>query len=447
MTNNPLLARFDQAPVMVNPDLQMRFDTCLAEGASFLAKHEDRIQASTSAQTKRADCATNEDGFWPEDDSWEAAYKPYKVSGNGTLAIPVMGVLIHNFPYQVSDWITGYEYITRAVARGLADPKVSRIGLVVDSPGGEVAGCFECAERIYNARSDKPIEAFAHEHAYSAAYAIASAASKITVSRTGGVGSIGVVTSHLDVSERMAAMGMKITFIYAGKHKVDGNAYQPLSNEVKGRIQARIDDLYGVFVSAVSQHRGIEESDVRATEAQCFSPSEAMSNGLADAIGPLDLALASFEAELSTETENETMSIETDNSASHEAAVNAAREEGLAAGRAEGATAERERIAAILASDEAKTRPVAAYNVAMNTDMSLDAAKAFLAGLNEEGAKESEASTAGAGGNRFERAMENGNPDLNANSGQGEGGGELTGAAALIAARKAATGFGPKTAR
>lgn len=441
MTSNAILARFDQAPTLVNPDQQMRFDACVAHANTFLTENADAL----------AELASN-DNFWPEPGTWEARYRPYKVV-NGTLQIPVFGVLLHNFPYAVGDWITGYEYINKAIERGLADANVRRIALLVDSPGGEVAGCFECAGKIYEGRSAKPISAFAHESAYSAAYALASAASKITVSRTGGVGSIGVVTSHMDVSEAMNQRGIKITFIYAGKHKVDGNAYEPLRADVKARIQGRIDELYGVFVSAVARHRGLDETVVRETEALCFTATEALSNGLADAIGPLDEALASFEAELSTEQENETMSTETtDNSAAeHEAAVTAARAEGKAEGLTEGATAERTRISAIEALDEAKDRPTAARNVAMNTDMSVEQAAAFLANMPAETKGEPEATTAGAGGNRFDNAMQHGNPNLDGNaSSEGEGKSDeqategKAGANALLAARKAATGFGKK---
>lgn len=438
MTSNVLLARFDQEPALVSPLQQMRFSACLAQANSFLVERADKLAAA----------ALVNDDFWPEDeDNWLAYFRPYKVV-NGTLYIPIKGVLLHNFPYALGDWATGYEYISRALARGVADAGVLRIALLVDSPGGEVAGCFECAGRIFDARSEKPIEAFAHESAYSAAYALASAASKITVSRTGGVGSIGVVTSHLDVSEAMSKAGYKVTFIFAGKHKVDGNAYEPLPEEVKARIQVRIDELYGVFVSTVARHRGIEEEAVRATEALCFTATEALSNGLADAIGPLDDSLASFEAEMSTAQEEDTMSTETkDNSAANEAAVNAAREEGRIAGLTEGATGERQRINAIKALDEAKARPATADNVAMNTDMTVEQAKAFLAAQPEEAAPEGVGGTAGAGAGRFDRAMENGNPDLNANTDQEEvedaNATEGTaGANALLAARKAATGFG-----
>jgi ClpP class serine protease len=44
---------------------------------------------------------------------------------------------------------------------------------------------------------EKPIHAILTENAYSAAYAIASAADRISVPRTGGVGSVGVITMHL----------------------------------------------------------------------------------------------------------------------------------------------------------------------------------------------------------------------------------------------------------
>lgn len=450
MTSNTLLARFDTSPALVNPDQHMRFDTCLAEASSFLAKNEERMVEAQEGP--RADCAHNDDGFWPAPDSWEARYKPYKVVG-GTLHIPVKGVLIHNFGYAVSDWITGYEYITRALQRGLADSNVRRIALLVDSPGGEVAGCFECADKILDARVVKPIHGFAHESAYSAAYALISATSKIHVSRTGGVGSIGVVTSHMDVSERMAQMGVKITFIHAGKHKVAGNAYEPLPEDVKARIQVRIDELYDVFVSTVARNRMMDEDAVRATEALCFTASEALSNGLADSVGPLDETLASFEAELSTETENETMSTNTDTSATNEAAIAAAREEGRKAGLAEASTAERERINAILGCDEAKDRPNAAMNVAMNTDMDVEAASKFLAGLNSEtpapAENEGESAGAGAGGNRFDNAMQNGNPDLNGNQ-EGDSAEDQdgttgnAGANRLLAARAKATGFGKK---
>lgn len=436
MIHNPLLARFDQVPVLVNPDLRTQFEACLAAGALHLTQIEQHLPSFS------AEAQDNDDGFWPEEDSYLAYYRPYRVV-NGTLRIDVKGVLVNDFPYQVADWLTGYEYISRAVKRGLADPNVQRIALMVNSPGGTVAECFECADLIGKAREEKPIYGFARDYAYSAAYALISASSHVHMTRTGGVGSIGVVTSHADYSERLKSMGVKITFIYAGKHKVDGNPYEPLSETVRDRIQAQIDEIYEVFVSHVARHRAMDEDAVRATEAATFTATEALSNGLADTVGPLDEAMASFEAEMSKKKEPATMSHEKDTSATHEAAVNAARAEGFA----EGATAERARISAILGCDEAKSRPAAAMNVAFKTDMSVEKAVDFLAGLPAEVAPAAaNEGGAGVGANRFDAAMtKTGNPNLTANvEGEDGEGGELTGAKALLAARKMATGFGPK---
>lgn len=390
---NAVVANFagfgDYDAVTIAPDQNARVTACLralAEGP--------HAQDMFAAQTQNA--FGQQDEFW-NTDGWESHYRPYVVK-DGVLLVPVKGVLLHNFPYAVGSYATGYYYIQRAVERGLIDSNVKGIALVCDSPGGHVAGCFELVDRIYQARSKKPIAAFAHEHAYSAAYAVASAASKITVSRTGGVGSIGVVTMHVDFSKALEADGIKVTFIFAGKHKVDGNPYEPLSKDAQERIQARIDEAYGVFVGAVARNRKMEESAVRKTEALTFGSSEAVERGLADAIGPLDDALAAFCAGLEVEDGDEDMTTQTKpaegvSQAEHEAAV--------AAAASTAAAAAKKRIADIKACDEAKDRPAAAESVAMNTDLDLAAAKAFLASLP----KEAKAKT-NEGDSGFDRAMD-----------------------------------------
>ncbi|NEJ83591.1 S49 family peptidase, partial [Rhizobium leguminosarum] len=166
-----------------------------------------------------------QDDFWPVPDSWLATYRPYIVK-NGILMIPVKGVLLFGVGYAIGDYATGYVYIAKALERGLADPQVKGIAFIIDSPGGHVAGNFDLADKIFNARGQKPIHAFAAENAYSAAYSIASACKTVTVARTGGLGSIGVVTVHLDASKAIDGAGLKVTFIHYGKHKVDGNAYE-----------------------------------------------------------------------------------------------------------------------------------------------------------------------------------------------------------------------------
>ncbi len=408
--NNPFLARFDGTPALIAPEMKGIFEACLQQTATAMA----RLDADTS-QPKMLDG----DDFWFAADDWRAVYRPYIVK-NGILQVPVKGVLLHDFPWQIGAWATGYEYIWQAVKRGQADGNVRGIAFVCDTPGGMVAGCFECVDRIDAIENRKPLRSYAMESAYSAGYAIASVADSITVSRTGGVGSIGVVTMHIDVSSAMDRAGIKVTFIYAGEHKVDGNAFEALKPEVKERIQARIDELYGVFVSCVARNRAMDEQAVRDTKALTFTATQAVSNGLADSIGSLDDAIAAFAVEVTSNEEDEHMADYTQ--AQFEEGTAAARGEGLSVGRTEGATAERARINGILASDAGKDRPKAALSAALKTDMTVEQASAFLTDLPKEGAeakvedKKEDAKTT-----TFEQAMDQtGNPDIGATAGGDE---------------------------
>ena len=406
MNMNPLLARFSGAESLVAEGSHAIFESCLAQGHAAFAAFEHRM-AADATQPQMAD------DFWFAPDDFRSAYRPYVVK-DGTLFVPVKGVLLHDFGYAVGDWLTGYVYIQKAFERGMADPEVKRIALICHSPGGEVAGNFDLVDKMFAYRGTKPVQAFAHEAAYSAAYSIASVADKITVSRTGGVGSIGVVTMHMDASEAMSQRGIKVTYIHAGKHKVDGNPYEPLPAAVKDRIQVRIDALMDIFVASVARNRGMEEQAVRDTEASTFTAPEAVSNGLADSIGSLDDAVAAFAADMSPDEGEEKMAVEANTTAvdqaAHTAAVAASRTDGEAAGR----QAERTRIVAILGSDVAKDRPIAALAAALDTDMSADQATAFLAKLTAEPKAEApkeEGAQGGGVGNAFDAAMKD-NPDL-----------------------------------
>lgn len=409
---NHFLARFASSPALLAPLMQERFEACLERASAAWGVFQERDAQSS---------ADMEDDFWYAPSDWRASYRPYVVK-DGVLHIPVKGVLLHDFAFAFGSWATGYEYIWRAFQRGMADGNVRAIALVCDSPGGEVAGNFDLVDRMFAGRGAKPIRAFAAESAYSAAYSIASVADRIIVTRTGGVGSIGVVTMHVDVSKMLGDVGYKITFIHAGKHKVDGNAFEPLPDDVKARIQARIDGLYDVFVATVARNRGLEEGAVRATEALTYSASEALSVGLADDIGALDDALAAFAADMFPSDGDEEMST-TDKSAASPAAIDAARAEaraegeqagrelGHAEGLKKGGSEMQSRCKAILGSEDAKGREDLANHLAFDTDMAADAAIALLAKAPKQQAGAPQK-------NRFDAAMDDaGNPSVGLDSG------------------------------
>lgn len=393
-----MLARMAQEPLLVAPgseELLTAFITSMQSHEDFGKAHE--VTALT-------------DGFWDDDDDFVSWLRPYNVK-NGVLTVPVSGMLIHKMSFKFGSWATGYEYIRQAVKRGMEDPEVKAVVFDINSPGGMVAGNFELVEDIAAYRGTKPIKAVANDNAFSAAYSIATAADEITVTRSGGVGSVGVVTMHVDYSGALDKQGIKVTFIHAGEHKVEGNPYQKLPEAAKARIQARIDRLYGEFVALVAGNRGMEEQAVRDTEALTYDASEAVEVGFADKIGTLEEEIAA-DHDGAAQTEDERMSFTQEQM---DAAVSAAHAEGVAEGKAqgvtEGMTAERDRVTAIMGSEEAKTRPAAAQ---MMVDLGVDADKASaqLGKLPEEKATAPGGTDAPKGKTTpFEDAMNNsGNP-------------------------------------
>ncbi|AOR76578.1 S49 family peptidase [Novosphingobium resinovorum] len=399
--SNPLLAQFADQPVMIAPDMLGQVKAHLAAGMA----HPD-FQKLMGEPMAAAD-----DGFWPETGSWMAHYRPYSVV-NGILQIPVRGIMLNEFPFATS-WATGYEYIWRAFERGLADGTVRGIALMINSPGGLVSGNQTLVDKMYARRGEKPIRTIVTGGAYSAAYNIA-ATGEIWVCREGGVGSIGVMTTHIDWSAYNERVGLDYTFIFAGKHKVDGNPEEPLSADAKARIQSRIDELYKIFVSSVARGRDMDERDVRDTEALTFTASEATSNGLADHIGSPEDAMSAFADSLDEPSDNNgdeemTTPVETVDKAVHEQAVADAR----AAGAAEGSAAERTRITAILGCENAADRPAAALAAAIDTDLSVEQANTFLGKLGKETAA-APAPTGQQQPGTFADAMQTGNPEVGA---------------------------------
>ena len=132
----------------------------------------------------------------------------------------------------------------------------------------------------------------------SAAYAIASVADRLTVTRTGEVGSVGVVAVHIDESGADAMAGLKWTLIHAGARKTDGNPHEPLSPRATADIQADVDALYDELVAVVAANRGLSAEAVRATEAAIYRGEKAVRAGLADRVGTVAQAIADLEAAL-----------------------------------------------------------------------------------------------------------------------------------------------------
>jgi signal peptide peptidase SppA len=206
--------------------------------------------------------------------------------------IPVDGVLAKrmNLLMQISGG-TSMQLLGQDIQAAVDDPAVSAIILCVDSPGGTVDGTQELSNLIYNARGKKPILALADGTMASAAYWIGSAADQVFASSdTTTIGSIGVVTAHMDVSGSEAQRGVKTTEIAAGKYKRIASQYAPLSPEGRQTIQDQVDYTYSIFVNDVARNRGTTAETVieNMADGRIFIGQQAVSAGLVDGVATLD---------------------------------------------------------------------------------------------------------------------------------------------------------------
>ena len=283
-----LAQRLFNTPIAIRPDKAEVIMAALAERLGVA-----RMVRLDGAELSLEPMALDGDGY-----AYRGEDRGYDVAG-GVALIPVHGTLVQKTgtlrPYS---GMTGYDGVRQAFLTAIEDPEVRAIVLDVDSPGGEVSGCFDLVDTIYAARGSKPIWSILNESAFSAAYAIASAADRITVPRTGGVGSIGVICMHVDWSKALTSAGIQVTFITYGDRKTDGHPEIPLSKEALERFQTDINTMGELFVATVARNRNIAASKVRDTEAATFLGATGVAQGLADSVAAPDAAFRALLAEL-----------------------------------------------------------------------------------------------------------------------------------------------------
>ena len=340
------MLRMNHAAVMVavnKSSLQMDLQTLHAE-------------TPESGERKRAEvmeslCAAY--GF----DS-KAQNKPFAFQ-DGVAIIPIHGSLINRFG-QCYGYVTGYNFIRRQRDAAMADPDVTAIVYDVNSGGGEAAGCFELADESFALRGTKPTISVVDSACYSAAYALASTSDQVVVTPTGGAGSVGVYTMHVDMSKMLENWGLNITLIHAGEHKVDGHPYAELPEDVRADMQKSVDATYNKFVESVARNRNLSVEAVKDTQARCYSADDALALGLIDSVASPIEAIRAFLGGHSEASNDET----TGDSLME---LNEAKQ------------AERQRVGAIIGHPNAKGREAMATYLALNTEMSVDDAAALLA--------------------------------------------------------------------
>ena len=178
-----------------------------------------------------------------------------------------------------------YDAVKARVAAALAS-SATAVVLEIDTPGGDVFGCFEAARaiRAMATEAKKPLVAYTESLAASGGYALACAADRIVVAEEGHVGSVGVISALVSQTRLDEAIGLRFAVFGSGARKTDGCPHVEITDDASAELQAHVSSLAEMFFAWVAERRGMTPDEVRGLEAGVFHGANAVAAKLADAV-------------------------------------------------------------------------------------------------------------------------------------------------------------------
>ena len=175
------------------------------------------------------------------------------------------------------------------------DSSIKAIILHVNSPGGGVAASEEIYREVKRVRTEKKkkIVVSIESVGASGAYYVASASDKIYADQGSIVGSIGVIAQWVNYGDLLKWAKMKDVVIKTGEFKDTGNPTRDLTPAEQAYMQALIDNMFGQFIQAVADGRGLKYEDVKSfANGKVWTGQQAMSMKLIDSLGDFETAVA-----------------------------------------------------------------------------------------------------------------------------------------------------------
>lgn len=183
------------------------------------------------------------------------------------------------------------------LARAKQNPNISSVVLVIDTPGGTVAGTQEFAQAVKD--FTKPIVTFVDGMMASAGYWIGSGASEIIVSNeTSEIGSIGTMCSFMDADKMWEEKGVKQHIIFADASKDKWKDYLEAKKGNYDLIKAQLNTINDVFLSHVKENRAgkIDLNKENVVTGKIYLGADSVKYGLADSMGSFEFAVSRAQA-------------------------------------------------------------------------------------------------------------------------------------------------------
>jgi protease IV len=176
------------------------------------------------------------------------------------------------------------------------DSSLRAIVLRIDSPGGSATASDAIWRELMIAkreRADRPIVASMADLAASGGYYIAMPAHVIVAQPSTLTGSIGIFGGKIVTGGVYEKLGAHIQSTSIGKHAEINSPARPYNADELNKLQEQLQAFYDQFVekAAESRHSTPEKIDQLA-QGRVWTGQQAKQNGLVDALGGLDRAIA-----------------------------------------------------------------------------------------------------------------------------------------------------------
>jgi protease IV len=175
------------------------------------------------------------------------------------------------------------------------DSSIKAIILHVNSPGGGVAASEEIYREVKRIRKEKSKKVVVSIETVGAsgAYYVASASDKIFADQGSIVGSIGVIAQWVNYGDLLKWAKLKDVVIKTGEFKDTGNPARDLTPNEQAYMQSLIDNMFGQFIKAVADGRGLKYDDVKSfANGKVWTGEQAISMKLIDNVGDFESAVS-----------------------------------------------------------------------------------------------------------------------------------------------------------
>ncbi|HMG57418.1 MAG TPA: signal peptide peptidase SppA [Kofleriaceae bacterium] len=192
----------------------------------------------------------------------------------------------------IGQTLAGGETLIEALAQARGDPAIGAIILRIDSPGGSALASELIAREVFDTRGVKPILCSLSNLAASGGYFVAAGCDLIFAEPMTITGSIGIYYGKFDVGGLASKLGVTTDTYKRGKHADLESLFRPYTDEERSVLKGNLRYMYGRFVGAVAEGRGMKHDAVDAIgRGHVWSGAQAMPIKLIDRFGGLGDAI------------------------------------------------------------------------------------------------------------------------------------------------------------